>query len=99
MVGLQSEIRGEIPKGELLIAGKHQSFFDGIMIVSVVEKPKFTAKASLKWVLSLVNTHCGLCVPVPRKTAEAIKYMLRYFPVLACRSTDHISSRHPCGAG
>ncbi|MFZ9073864.1 MAG: 1-acyl-sn-glycerol-3-phosphate acyltransferase, partial [Paracoccaceae bacterium] len=39
MVGLHSEIRGEIPKGELLIAGKHQSFFDVIMIVSVVEKP------------------------------------------------------------
>ena len=79
MVGLHSEIRGEIPKGELLIAGKHQSFFDVIMIVSVVEKPKFIMKASLKWAPFLGQYALRIgCVPVERgKRAEAIKSMLQ----------------------
>ena len=38
MVGLRSEIRGIIPEGEVLIAAKHQSFFDAILIVSAVPK-------------------------------------------------------------
>ena len=46
MVGLKSEVRGEVPSGELLIAGKHQSFLDIIMIVSVIQKPKFIMKSS-----------------------------------------------------
>tara|TARA_B100001057_G_scaffold156318_1_gene156759 strand:- start:566 stop:1309 length:744 start_codon:yes stop_codon:yes gene_type:complete len=78
MVGLRSKIRGKIPEGELLIAGKHQSFFDVIMIVSVVDRPKFIMKASLKWapVLGQYGMRIG-CVPVERgKRAEAIKYMM-----------------------
>ena len=78
MVGLRSEIRGKIPEGELLIAGKHQSFFDVIMIVSVVDRPKFIMKAALKWapVLGQYAMRIG-CVPVERgKRAEAIKYMM-----------------------
>ena len=78
MVGLQSEVRGKIPEGELLIAGKHQSFFDVIMIVSVVDRPKFIMKASLKWapILGQYAMRIG-CVPVERgKRAEAIKYMM-----------------------
>ena len=34
MVGLKSEVRGTIPDSELIIAAKHQSFFDIILIVS-----------------------------------------------------------------
>ena len=41
MVGLRSEIRGTVPMGEVLIASKHQSFFDIILICSVVPRPKF----------------------------------------------------------
>ena len=44
MVGLKSEVRGDIPTGEVLIASKHQSFFDIILIVSVVPEPKFIMK-------------------------------------------------------
>ena len=49
MVGLKTEIRGEAPQGEVLIASKHQSFLDIIMIVSVVPRPKFIMKKQLKW--------------------------------------------------
>jgi len=78
MVGLRSEIRGEVPTGEVLIAAKHQSFFDIIMIVSVVPRPKFIMKASLKWapVLGYFAKRIG-CVAVDRgRRAQAIKQMV-----------------------
>ena len=78
MVGLKSEIRGDVPTDEVLIASKHQSFFDIIMIVSVVPKPKFIMKASLKYapILGWYGKRIG-CVPVDRgKRAEAIKQMM-----------------------
>jgi 1-acyl-sn-glycerol-3-phosphate acyltransferase len=78
MVGLKSEIRGQVPSGNVLIAAKHQSFFDIIMIVSVVPRPKFIMKASLKWapVLGYYATRIG-CVAVDRgKRAQAIKQMV-----------------------
>lgn len=78
MVGLRSEIRGHVPEGEVLIAAKHQSFFDIIMIVSVVPRPRFIMKASLKWapILGWYATRIG-CVPVDRgKKAKAITQMV-----------------------
>lgn len=77
MVGLRSEIRGEVPTGEVLIAAKHQSFFDIIMLVSVVPRPKFIMKAELKWapILGWYALRIG-CVPVNRgKRGQAIKQM------------------------
>ena len=78
MVGLRTEIRGAIPTDEVLIASKHQSFLDIIMIVSVVPKPKFIMKQSLKWapILGWYALRIG-CVPVDRgKRAEAIRRMV-----------------------
>ena len=78
MLGLKSEIRGDIPAGELLIASKHQSFLDIIMIVSVVKKPKFIMKSSLVWapILGQYALRIG-CVPVNRgKRSAAIRKML-----------------------
>ncbi|SFD05873.1 lysophospholipid acyltransferase family protein [Tropicimonas isoalkanivorans] len=77
MVGLRSEVRGEVPTEECLIASKHQSFFDIILIVSAVPRPKFIMKAELKWV-PIVGWYAYLigCVPVNRgKRAEAIRQM------------------------
>jgi 1-acyl-sn-glycerol-3-phosphate acyltransferase len=78
MVGLRTEIRGEVPEGEVLIASKHQSFLDIIMIVSVVPRPKFIMKQSLKWapILGWYALRIG-CVPVDRgRRAEAIRQMV-----------------------
>ncbi|MCB2116492.1 MAG: 1-acyl-sn-glycerol-3-phosphate acyltransferase [Rhodobacteraceae bacterium] len=78
LVGLKSEIRGEVPSGEVLIASKHQSFFDIIMIVSVVPRPKFIMKKELLWapILGWYAKRIG-CVPVDRgKRAEAMKKMV-----------------------
>ena len=47
MVGLRSEVRSRVPQGEALIASKHQSFFDIILICSVTPRPKFIMKKEL----------------------------------------------------
>jgi 1-acyl-sn-glycerol-3-phosphate acyltransferase len=78
IVGLKSEIRGDIPTGEVLIASKHQSFFDIIMIISVIPRPKFIMKSSLRWVpiVGYYARRIG-CVPVDRgKRSEAIRTMV-----------------------
>ena len=77
MVGLRSEIRGKVPMGEVLIASKHQSFFDIILICSVVPRPKFIMKKELKWtpLLGFYAWRIG-CIPVERgKKGRAIAEM------------------------
>ncbi|WP_339693846.1 lysophospholipid acyltransferase family protein [Celeribacter baekdonensis] len=78
LVGLRSEIRGDIPTDEVLIASKHQSFFDIIMIVSVVPRPKFIMKKqlSLAPIVGYYAKRIG-CVAVDRgKRGQAIKKMV-----------------------
>ncbi|TRD20719.1 lysophospholipid acyltransferase family protein [Palleronia caenipelagi] len=79
MINLDSEIRGDIPQGEVLIAAKHQSFFDIIIMCSVLEAPKFIMKKELirapflGWFALKIG-----CIPVDRgKKGEAVKQMLR----------------------
>lgn len=78
MLGLRSEIRGRVPEGEALIASKHQSFFDIILICSVAPRPKFIMKQELKWapILGWYALRIG-CVPVDRgRRGAAIAQMM-----------------------
>lgn len=78
LVGLKSEIRGDIPQGEVLIASKHQSFFDIILIVSAVPRPKFIMKKQLSYfpIVGFYAKRIG-CVAVDRgKRGQAIKKMV-----------------------
>ncbi len=78
MIGLRSEVRGDIPSDEVLICPKHQSFFDIIIIVSVLSRPRFIMKAELKWapILGYFAQRIG-CVPVNRgKGAKAVRQMV-----------------------
>ena len=78
IVGLRSEIRGPIPQGDVLIASKHQSFFDILMIYSAIPRGKFIMKKELVWT-PFVGWYAYLigCVPVDRgKRGAAIKGML-----------------------
>jgi 1-acyl-sn-glycerol-3-phosphate acyltransferase len=78
LCGLRSEIRGTPPTGEALIAAKHQSFFDIIMIVSAVPRPRFIMKSILKWapLLGWYASRIG-CIAVDRgKRGAAIKQMV-----------------------
>ncbi|MCB1338834.1 MAG: 1-acyl-sn-glycerol-3-phosphate acyltransferase [Maritimibacter sp.] len=78
LVGLRSEIRGPVPTGEVVIASKHQSFFDIILIVSAVPRPKFIMKKQLVHapIVGFYAKRIG-CIPVDRgKRGAAIKQML-----------------------
>jgi 1-acyl-sn-glycerol-3-phosphate acyltransferase len=78
LVGLRSEIRGTVPVDEVLIAAKHQSFFDIILICSVVPRPKFIMKKELLWapIVGWYARKIG-CVPVDRgKRGQAIQKMV-----------------------
>lgn len=79
IVGLRTEIRGTPPTGEVLIASKHQSFLDIIMIVSAVPRPRFIMKKELLrapffgWYAQKIG-----CIPVDRgKRGRAIETMVR----------------------
>ncbi len=78
LVGLRSEVRGEVPDDEVIVAAKHQSFFDIIIIVSALPRPKFIMKKQLLWapILGWYARRIG-CVPVDRgKRSEAMKKMV-----------------------
>lgn len=77
MVGLRSEVRGTPPQGEVLIAAKHQSFLDIILIFGSIPAGKFIMKRELMWapVIGQYALRIG-CVPVDRgKRSAAIKQM------------------------
>ena len=49
MIGLRCEVRGVVPDGEVLIAAKHQSFLDIIMIFHALPRAKFIMKREILW--------------------------------------------------
>lgn len=79
MVGLRSEVRGTVPQGEVLIASKHQSFFDIIILASALPRPKFIMKRELLFTpfIGFYGLRTG-CIPVNRgKKGAAIAKMKR----------------------
>ncbi len=78
LLGLSSEVRGTVPEGEVMVAAKHQSFFDIILLCSVLPAPKFIMKQELTRmpVLGWFALKIG-CVPVDRgKKGQAIAKMV-----------------------
>ena len=78
MIGLKTEVRGQPPTGEVMIAAKHQSFFDIIRIANVVPRAKFIMKKQILWtpIVGFYAKRVG-CVAVDRgKRGQAIKAMV-----------------------
>ena len=78
--GLKVEIRGEVPVGEVLVAAKHQSFLDIMMIALALPRAKFIMKKELKWapVLGLYALRIG-STPVARgERSKAMKDMVEH---------------------
>jgi 1-acyl-sn-glycerol-3-phosphate acyltransferase len=78
MTGLKTEVRGTPPTGEVMIAAKHQSFLDILMIYIAVPRGKFIMKRELMFapLLGQYALRIG-CVPVNRgKRGAAIAKML-----------------------
>lgn len=79
MIGLRTEVRGPVPTDEVLIAAKHQSFLDILMIFHAVPAAKFIMKRELMWtpIIGVYAKRLG-CVPVDRgKRGQAIDKMVR----------------------
>lgn len=78
LCGLKGEVRGSVPQGEVLIAAKHQSFLDIILIFGAVPRGKFIMKSELRFapILGWYALRIG-CVPVNRgKRGAAITKMM-----------------------
>ena len=77
LCGLRSEVRGTPPDGECVIAAKHQSFLDIILIFHAVPRGKFIMKRELIYTPFLGQYALRIgCVPVNRgKRGAAITRM------------------------
>jgi 1-acyl-sn-glycerol-3-phosphate acyltransferase len=78
MTGLRVEVRGTPPQGEAMVAAKHQSFLDILVIFDALPRGFFIMKSILKWapVLGVYGLRIG-CIPVRRgRKSEAIREML-----------------------
>ncbi len=78
LLNLRTEIRGTAPVDEVMIAAKHQSFLDILMIYYHTPHAKFIMKRELLWtpVIGVYAYRIG-CVPVNRgKRGQAIKKMV-----------------------
>lgn len=78
LVGLKSEVRGEIPHGQVVVAAKHQSFFDILILYSELPLTRFIMKKELVYApfLGWYALRVG-CVPVDRGKRGAAIAKLR----------------------
>lgn len=78
MIGLRYEVRGTPPTDEVLVAAKHQSFLDIILIFHAMPAGKFIMKREIMYtpIIGQYGMRIG-CVPVNRgKRGQAIKKMV-----------------------
>ena len=76
--GLRVEVRGKVPQDEVIVASKHESFLDILILANVLPRPKFVMKKQLKWapVLGFYAMRMG-CAPVDRgRKREAMTQMV-----------------------
>lgn len=66
--GLRCELRGKIPDRPLVIAAKHQSFLDVLMLMRWTPEPVFVMKRSLVWapIFGLYALRIG-AIPIDRR--------------------------------
>lgn len=79
MVGIRTEVRGQVPTDEVMIAAKHQSFLDIMLIFNAVPRGKFIMKREILWtpIIGIYAKRLG-CVPVDRgKRGAAITKMVQ----------------------
>jgi len=77
MVGLKTEVRGQVPDGAVVVAAKHQSFLDIVILFHALPRAKFIMKRELLYtpIVGQYAKRIG-CVPVNRgKRGAAIEQM------------------------
>ncbi|WP_316015575.1 lysophospholipid acyltransferase family protein [Roseobacter sp. HKCCA0434] len=77
VIDLKLEIRGPVPQGECVVAAKHQSFLDIIILMGTLPRPKFVMKDSVKWtpIVGFYAMQIG-CAPVKREQKGAMGKMM-----------------------
>lgn len=78
IVGLRTEVRGTVPTGAVLVAAKHQSYLDILLIWHAVPRGFYIMKSLLRFapVVGQYALRVG-CIPVHRgRRTEAIRRML-----------------------
>ncbi|MEM7241303.1 MAG: lysophospholipid acyltransferase family protein [Pseudomonadota bacterium] len=78
LVGISLEIRGKVPSDHVVVASKHQSFFDVIIHSHYMPRATFVMKQELRWapILGFYAMRIGVA-PVDRgKGAEAVEQMM-----------------------
>lgn len=78
--GIRTEVRGEIPTGEVLICSKHQSFLDILILVHHLPRAKFVMKKELRFlpIFGLYAMRIG-STPVARgQKSRAMKEMVAH---------------------
>ena len=78
--GLRVEVRGRVPQGEVLVAAKHQSFLDILIIFEALPRAKFIMKKELRWApfIGLYALRIG-STPVARgDRSKAMKAMVEH---------------------
>jgi 1-acyl-sn-glycerol-3-phosphate acyltransferase len=78
LCGLRVEIRGPVPTGAVVVAAKHQSLLDVLMLFAALPEPHFVMKRELLWapVLGLYALRAG-CIWITREKRGEGKTMLR----------------------
>lgn len=78
VLGIKCEVRGAVPEGAVIVASKHQSFLDIMMIAQALPKPRYIMKKEILRVPALgwYAVQIG-CVPVDRgKGGTTVAQML-----------------------
>ncbi|WP_366935282.1 lysophospholipid acyltransferase family protein [Amaricoccus sp.] len=78
--GLRTEVRGPVPEGDVVVASKHQSFLDILILVAALPRPRFIMKQELRWapILGLYAMRIG-STPVNRGArSKAMKDMVAH---------------------
>jgi 1-acyl-sn-glycerol-3-phosphate acyltransferase len=76
---IRTEVRGPVPEFPCIVAAKHQSFLDVLMLVDVLPAPRFVMKRSLLWapVVGFYARRIG-CVAIDRSAGgEAVRTMIQ----------------------
>jgi len=79
IAGIRVEVRGRVPDVPCIVAAKHQSFLDIIVLSATLPKPSFVMKKSIRWVpiLNVYAERIG-CIAIDRRAGrEATATMLR----------------------
>lgn len=80
MCGTRCELRGELPEGPCIVAAKHQSFLDVMMMMLWMPAPRFVMKRSILYapVLGLYAWRLG-CIPIDRsRRGAALSSMIEW---------------------